>query len=102
MLTWLQFQGQRSEFDEFGRRVDDLSGQQFVSIEAAALSDPQRLSRLEIAHKNHHTLGQKGHSGLGPGPLHRLVPLGLPRGILFRHRGLVPHHARRASAPANL
>jgi hypothetical protein len=60
MLSWLQFEGHRAEFDQLGRRVDALSEREFRSIEAAAATNPQAASQLDIARKNHRALGQKG------------------------------------------
>jgi Protein of unknown function (DUF1266) len=60
ILNWLQFEGHRSEFEQLGRRVDRLSEQQFLTIEAAAQRNPRAQNQLEITRKNHRDLGQKG------------------------------------------
>jgi hypothetical protein len=60
MLNWLQFGGQRTEFEELGRRVDALTDQKFATLEAAAQSNPLALNRFEIVRKNHRVLAQKG------------------------------------------
>jgi Protein of unknown function (DUF1266) len=60
MLSWLQFEGHRAEFDQLGRRVDALSEREFRSIEAATDISPQTKNQLDIARKNHRALGQEG------------------------------------------
>jgi hypothetical protein len=59
-LNWLQFEGHRSDFDELGRQVDAMNRLQFKTKRAALLADPQELHRLEVVHRNHRRLGQKG------------------------------------------
>jgi Protein of unknown function (DUF1266) len=63
MLTWLQYQGNRTEFDQFGIRVDALNEKQFLTLETAAQINPQVLNKLEITRKNHRALGAKGILG---------------------------------------
>jgi hypothetical protein len=60
MLNWLQFEGHRSEFEELGRRVDDLSDAEFRSTIIAANSNPQAQNQLDITRRYHRRLGQKG------------------------------------------
>jgi hypothetical protein len=59
-LEWLQFEGHRTEFEELGRRVNALTEREFISIEAAADSNPQVAHQLDIVHKHGRALGQKG------------------------------------------
>ena len=59
-LTWLQFKGHRTEFDQLGVQVDALTEQQFLTVEAAAQSNPRALNQLEITLKNYRALGTKG------------------------------------------
>jgi hypothetical protein len=59
-MSWLQYTGHRSEFEELGRHVDALTEQQFATLEAAAEDNPQSLNQLKIARQNHRRLGAKG------------------------------------------
>jgi hypothetical protein len=59
-LTWLQFQGHRSEFEQLGVRLDRLTERQLLTVEAAAQNNPRALNKLEITLKNHRALGTKG------------------------------------------
>jgi hypothetical protein len=59
-LGWLQFEGHRTEFEELGRRVNALTEREFISIEAAADSNPQVANQMDIVHKHHGDLAQKG------------------------------------------
>jgi Protein of unknown function (DUF1266) len=60
MLNWLQFEGHRADFDELGRRVDDMNELEFMTTKAAVITDRQELNRLEVVRQNHRPLGQKG------------------------------------------
>jgi Protein of unknown function (DUF1266) len=59
-LKWLQFEDHPTEFEELERRVNALTEREFISIEAAADSNPQVANQLDIVRKHHRALGQKG------------------------------------------
>jgi hypothetical protein len=60
MLSWLQFDGHRADFEELGRRVDAMNEEQFKASEAALLGDPEQLHSLQVVRQNHRNLGQSG------------------------------------------
>jgi hypothetical protein len=60
MLEWLQFEGHRAAFEQLGRQVDAMSEQEFKAAEAALLQDPDKLQKVQIVRRYHHSLGQPG------------------------------------------
>jgi hypothetical protein len=59
-LTWLQFEGHRSEFDELARRVDSMNELQFTTATAALPKDGPEQRRLKVVRRNYRALGKKG------------------------------------------
>lgn len=59
-LTWLQFEGHRSEFEVLGRQVDAMDEREFTTARAAIRADEQGLHRLDVVRRNHRRLGSKG------------------------------------------
>jgi hypothetical protein len=59
MLDWLQYQGQRAEFEALGRLVDGMSDEQFRDAESRAPDDAAR-HRLQLVRARYDTLGTKG------------------------------------------
>jgi hypothetical protein len=60
MLSWLQFEGHRTDFENLGLQVDAMNADQFKAKEAALLGDPEQLHSLEVVRQYHRTLGQPG------------------------------------------
>ena len=58
-LAWLQYQGHRFGFEEFGRRADALTEQDILTLEAQVQSNPQAVTQLDIVIKYHRNLGEK-------------------------------------------
>jgi hypothetical protein len=58
-LAWLQYQGHRFGFEEFGRRIDALTEQDILALEAKVQSNPQLETQLDVVIKNHRNLGEK-------------------------------------------
>jgi hypothetical protein len=72
MLSWLQFEGHRADFERLGRQVDAMNESQFKATEAALLGDPEQLHSLQVVRQNYRTLG---HSGILAWDLVRYIAL---------------------------